>query len=1342
MPRCLLLILLAPVLWSAPSLAAAQALDEQLLAEPPAQLLHDVRTLGDARRGAILFHQPALGCVKCHSVGDDAADNPSLGPNLAKLKELPQTADAQLLESMLKPSATIREGYETLQVVLADGRVVVGLKADARGEKGAAVRDPASRQVLRFTPDEVEAITTGKQSLMPQGVVNALRERSQFLDLARYVLELREGGVALAKELQPPPELIGLQLPAYEAHVDHAGLLRKLDGEAVARGAKIYGRVCQNCHGTLESPGSLPTALRFGEGKFRNGYDPFAMYQTVTHGFGLMTPQSWMVPKQKYDVIHYIRETFLKSHNPSQYAPVTEAYLASLPPGDTPGPEPVDLAPWSDMNYGPWMFNTIEVSRDGSNIAYKGLAVRLDPGPGGVSRGKQWMLFDHDTMRIAGGWTHAPGAASRFIDWQGIHFDGRHQAHPHVVGDILFANPTGPGWANPLTGSFADEARVVGRDGKRYGPLPKEWATYLGLHQAGTEPIVAYRIGDMLVLEKLSATPISAASVEGSKPPSPTVPLFLRTLHLAPTTQQQTLLVATAAQNDAALTPLGEQAAYFGRVADVSQQPGAKDSAKTDRPEAQGEFQGQGGLQIAAPQFDLVEHDFTITARIKTKQDGVIFAYAQPGDKWTPNGQVLFLRGGRLSFDIGWVGVIQAPRKINDNKWHDVAVVWTQNSGEATLFVDGLEVARGKLAAKAKLEKAVARIGFGAPNFPEPSALEGSLRDVRFLQRALNAAELRKLPAQDEALRGHWLRGKNAADIGPKAVVVIDPGSSRPGDSPAGLVAGFAGDAQGCKFQVQGERLCLQIPPSQQARTLLVWMTKPLSQVNNDKSSISLDAATLASIEQRTANLLREPSLAAVIGKPATPLWPEVLTTTAKKGEVSSSGFAIDELTTPEPNPWLARLRLGGLDFDPDGNRMVVCTWDGDVYRVEGLSQLNSADPAPKLTWRRIASGLFQPLGILIVKHDIYVTCRDQLVILRDHNGDGATDEYVCFNNDQQVTEHFHEFAMGLQRDEQGNFYYAKSARHALPALVPHHGTLLKVSPDGAQTTILAVGFRAANGVCLNPDGTFIVTDQEGHWNPKNRINWVTPGGFYGNMYGYHDVTDESDEAMSPPLCWITNAFDRSPAELLWVPKNCWGNLQGTLLNLSYGYGKVFTVPHEHLAKVGQVQGGMCELPIGEFPTGIMRGRFHPQDGQLYVCGLFAWASSRSEKEGGLYRIRYTGEGATVPVGAHAAEEQLSMTFSDPLDAASVADLSRYAFKVWGLKRTKNYGSPHVDEHAVAITSARLSPDGRTLTLTIPKLAPTWCYELRCQLKTTTGQPAERVIHGTIHALAKEQVAE
>lgn len=50
-------------------------------------------------------------------------------------------------------------------------------------------------------------------------------------------------------------------------------------------------------------------------------------------------------------------------------------------------------------------------------------------------------------------------------------------------------------------------------------------------------------------------------------------------------------------------------------------------------------------------------------------------------------------------------------------------------------------------------------------------------------------------------------------------------------------------------------------------------------------------------------------------------------------------------------------------------------------------------------------------------------------------------------------------------------------------------------------------------------------------------------GWLYGNMFGYTSVTNTADSAMEPPMVWITNQKDRSPAELVWVPKGAWGSL-------------------------------------------------------------------------------------------------------------------------------------------------------------------------------------------------------
>ena len=807
---------------------------------------------------------------------------------------------------------------------------------------------------------------------------------------------------------------------------DHAELVGGWNDQTLAEGKAIYQSLCVVCHGTLDQPGSLPTAPRFAEGPFKNGADPFSMYLTLTKGYNQMVAQPQYTTAQKYAVIHYIRETFLRPHHPAGFTPVTPAYLDSLPKALARAEaekEDRSPPPYQQMDLGPALFWTYEVAP--GNIAQKGLAIRLDEGPGGVSKGRAWMIYDHDTMRVAAATT------GEFIDWKGIAFDGSHGTHTRLAGERHFINPVGPGWS--LDG-FEDR-REVAKDGRRYGPHPG--LRYEGIFNHQNQSVIAARIHGTRVLDSPGWLDYGST------------PVFIRTLNV--------------------------EAA----------------------------------------------------------------------------GQALRLR--------------VAPENVN-----------------VVLLGDGTLVKE----------------------------------------------------------QGFW-------------VAALAPGA---------------------------------------------------------KTRVFVSKADAASVETLAKSHDAPLELAPLTrGGPAK--WAETVTTTSVAGN-EDAAFVSDDFPLPLDNPWRSWLRPGGFDFTPDGKAAVVAMWNGDVWRVDGIDQKAPA----RLTWRRIASGLFQPLGVKFRGDELFVTCRDQLARLSDLNGDGEIDWIECFNGDAQVTEHFHEFAMGLQVDAAGNFYYAKSGRHALDSVVPQHGTLLRVSADGSRTEIVATGFRAANGVCLNDDGTVFVTDQEGFWTPKNRINRVKPGGFYGNMFGFTHVTDTSDFAMEPPMVWITNKMDRSPAELVWVPKNAWGNLGGSLLNLSYGTGRAFIVPHEEIR--GKWQGAVCELPMPAFATGIMRGRFG-SDGALYTCGMFAWAGNATAP-GGFHRIRRGNKPTPVPLAVRAAKGALTVTFNEPVSAAACA------MRVWSLKRTANYGSKHYDEKDLTIRRATLSDDKRTLTLEIPDLAPTQCYELKA---------GGCVLHGTIHEL-------
>ncbi|MBC7816744.1 MAG: c-type cytochrome, partial [Planctomycetaceae bacterium] len=352
------------------SVLRAQTLDEDLRRLPIRELAVLAKGEGDAVRGAIVFFQPHMACSKCHAVGQ--ANQNGLGPDLTALGK--EVSDESLVESVLLPSKVIRKGFESVTVITAGGKSLSALLVERTKDK-LVVRDISrSGELTTLAMTDIEDIKLNATSIMPAGQVNQLNSRQQFLDLIRYLIEIRDGGAVRALQLQPSAALLTFKVPEYEQHLDHAGLIGRWNDKSLQRGEAIYQRVCANCHGTKDKPGSLPTSLRFAEGKFKNGSDPLSMYRTLTHGFGLMAPQTWMVPSQKYDVIHYVRETYLQPHNPTQFVAVDATYLARLPKGNTRGPEPSKIVPWSAMDYGPSLAHTFEVPGLEHNLAYKGIA--------------------------------------------------------------------------------------------------------------------------------------------------------------------------------------------------------------------------------------------------------------------------------------------------------------------------------------------------------------------------------------------------------------------------------------------------------------------------------------------------------------------------------------------------------------------------------------------------------------------------------------------------------------------------------------------------------------------------------------------------------------------------------------------------------------------------------------------------------------------------------------------------------------------------------------------------------------------------------------------------------
>jgi mono/diheme cytochrome c family protein len=109
------------------------------------------------------------------------------------------------------------------------------------------------------------------------------------------------------------------------AEPDHAALIKNVNPDVLSQGETIFQSQCARCHGpngdlvNASTPPS-PPARNYRKDAFKKGSGPYEMYVTVTNGFAGMPPFNNLKPEDRYAVIHYIREAFMKKDNPSQYS--------------------------------------------------------------------------------------------------------------------------------------------------------------------------------------------------------------------------------------------------------------------------------------------------------------------------------------------------------------------------------------------------------------------------------------------------------------------------------------------------------------------------------------------------------------------------------------------------------------------------------------------------------------------------------------------------------------------------------------------------------------------------------------------------------------------------------------------------------------------------------------------------------------------------------------------------------------------------------------------------------------------------------------------------------------
>ena len=465
---------------------------------------------------------------------------------------------------------------------------------------------------------------------------------------------------------------------------------------------------------------------------------------------------------------------------------------------------------------------------------------------------------------------------------------------------------------------------------------------------------------------------------------------------------------------------------------------------------------------------------------------------------------------------------------------------------------------------------------------------------------------------------------------------------------------------------------------------------------------------------------------------PAAPRWPQEVTTSLKMS-TARDAYVVDHIALPVDNPWRRGFRPGDIQFLKDGTGVAV-TLDGDVWLVRGLH-----DAAAKPRWRRFASGLHEPMTVAIRDEQIYAFDKNGIWRLRDTNNDGEADVHELFSNAFGQTADMREFPSQIRLGPKGEFVIAKGGQQATYE-GRHNGSVLRISADGRQATVLGYGFRQPN-IGVNPrTGLVTSSDQQGQYIPSTPLHVVGGRQFYGFL-GPFRPREEYPAPPAEPLTWIPHPVNTSALSQVWLFGAKLGPLNDNLVHIGFNKPELFRVLLNE--RTSRLQASVASVTRG-FEFTPLNGGVNPVDGQLYLAGfqVIGWGNV-IDTPAGMGRVRYTGAPVLIPRELVPMDKGVLLRFEVPLDPRKATDPASYSLQSWGYKRTYKYGSPQYKadgtpgQDPLPASSAYLSQDRKAVFIGVPNLQPVMQLRVGYSLATADGVAFDDNAYTTPYELAK-----
>jgi len=102
--------------------------------------------------------------------------------------------DETIVESILEPSKVIAKGFASKVIVDIDGRTLVGPVIKETDDEIVLGDYSGQGKEIKIAVDDIDVQRDSKISGMPDNLIDELKNRQQFLDLLKYVIDTKERG--------------------------------------------------------------------------------------------------------------------------------------------------------------------------------------------------------------------------------------------------------------------------------------------------------------------------------------------------------------------------------------------------------------------------------------------------------------------------------------------------------------------------------------------------------------------------------------------------------------------------------------------------------------------------------------------------------------------------------------------------------------------------------------------------------------------------------------------------------------------------------------------------------------------------------------------------------------------------------------------------------------------------------------------------------------------------------------------------------------------------------------------------------------------------------------------